>query len=349
MNRISVLSLKAGMVVDEPIYIPSSDQLLLQHGITLTPKMIEQLKYHKIQKIAVSIPDSRFVNPRDTLAIQLNNFFDSKINEISPDSPEGNLNDNMPEIACSVKDILRRVTRNEVVLNLSVEIKLVSNQKLFYPSIYSCIRASLLAGALGLSDQEIYNIAAAALLQNLGLCEMPYLLELKQRNAAQETLWREHCEYGYYFSKEAGLDNDIANLIKSHHEQFDGSGYPRQLRGDEIPMGAKIINLCSDFDEMIFINKMKPHQIVEIFFATCDAKYDSRVIDAFMMNIPLYPLGSIVRLSNKEVGVVVNIRENINSRPIVRVCYNSCNKPYKDTTIVDLGDSKDLVIEEVLN
>lgn len=348
MNTMHVNLVKSGMIVDDPVYSPRDGKLLLQHGTVITPRMLVALKFHGVQQLSVSEPGSYFISPSQSISKFLTDFFEEQIRLIAPDQLEGNINDRMAQVSQDVRDIMAMVVACQEIADSCVELKLVNNAKLFYPSLHTCTRAVLVAGAMGMSEEEIYNVAGASLLQNLGLCEMSYLLDIPQRDAQQEALWQEHCQYGYYFAKERGIKNEICELIQNHHERFDGSGFPRGLHGDEIPMGAKIINLCADYDNMIFAQKMQPYQAVEIFYACGDGLYDSRVIDAFIMNLPLYPLGSIVRLSNKEVGVVVNIRKNMGPRPVVRVCYNRCNKPYTDTKVVDLGLEPTMFIEQIL-
>ncbi|WP_242951455.1 hypothetical protein [Clostridium kluyveri] len=62
----------------------------------------------------------------------------------------------------------------------------------------------------------------------------------------------------------------------------------------------------------------------------------------------VYPLGSLVRLTTKEVGVVVNVRKNLGPRPIVRVYFNRVNRPLSEVKDVDLGIENTIFIEEVL-
>lgn len=345
---MNINAVRAGMVVDEPVYAPKTGKLLLQHGTVITPRMMVALKYYGVEQLKVSEPGSLFVSPRQTLSTFLQQFFENKVREIAPELPEGNINDKMVEHSKTARSILELILANHELLDALVEIKLVSNFGLFYPAIHSCVWSTLVAAAMDCTQEEIYDIACGALLQNLGLCEMPYLIGKRDLSGPELELWREHCQYGYYFAKERGISDEIAELIQCHHEHYDGSGFPKGLHGDEIPLGSKIINLCSDFDEMIFAKKMQPFEAAEFFYASGDGIYDSRVIDAFIMNIPLYPLGSIVRLSTKEVGVVVNIRKNMGPRPIVRICYNRFDKPYSDTKIIDLGQEYSVFIEEIL-
>lgn len=349
MAKMEIARVRAGMTVDEPVYVPGTTKLLVQHGIQLTPKMLVMLKYYGVKELVVSVPDTLFIGPDESLSWFLRNFFRDKINQIAPDFKEGNLNDIMFDISRRVLGVLEHITTDKSILELCVEIKLVNNKRLFYPSIHSCAHAVLLAGALGLSDQDIYAIAGAALLQNFGLCEMPHLVEqLDDLTDAQMEQWRQHSEYGYHFLRENGVQNDIAQLVYCHHELCNGKGFPRHLRGDEIPIGAKIINLCADFDELTFLRQMQPYEVAELFQKNADGRYDPRVVRAFLQNIPLYPLGSIARVSTGDVGVVVNIRKNTGARPVLRICYNRFNRPYTDTKVLDLADAPDVHITEIL-
>lgn len=347
MGQVSIFALKPGMLVDEPVHTKDG-QLLIQHGVVLTDHMMEQLRHYKIEQVAISEPKSHFISPAETLRKFLKNFFDNKISEIIPIQPEGNLNDKMPGIAVRAKAVLNDVLANEEILNLCVEMKLINNQKLFFPAIHSCVYSLLVAGAMDFPEEEMYQVAVAALLRNIGLCELSHLLNVEERSAVEDAFWKMHTEYGFHIINERGIGREAARLVLNHHERFDGKGYPGGCKGDEIPMGAKIIRLCSDFDRLIFSKKIQPKQIADIFFASSDGQYDSRVIDAFLMNIPLYPLGSIVRLSNQEVGVVINIRKNMPTQPIVRICYNSVNKSLRDTKVADLSKTPDLFIKEII-
>ena len=348
MGKMEISRIRAGMTVDEPVYVPGSTKLLLQHGIQITPRMLVMLKYYGIKSISVSVQDSLFIGPSESLSWFLRNFFRNKINEISPDFKEGNLNDRMFDISRNVLNILEHVVTDKTILDLLVEIKLVNNKKLFYPAIHCCAHAVLLAGALGLSDQDIYAIAGAALLQNFGLCEIPHLVDLPTLDDNQMEQWKQHCDYGYHFTREQGLQNDMSQLILCHHEHFNGGGYPRGISGNDIPIGARIIGLCGDYDELTFVHRRQPYEVAELFSINIDGRYDQGVVEAFLKNIPLYPLGSIVRLSTGDVGVVVNIRNNSVTRPVLRICYNRFNRPYTDTQSLDLETEPSINIEEIL-
>lgn len=177
---------------------------------------------------------------------------------------------------------------------------------------------------------------------------MPLVLGQKERNQQQQQLWEEHPTYGYYFAKQNEIPQEVCELILYHHERLDGSGFPKIKGGDEIPICAQIIGLCSQYDEQITVQHLPPYMAIEEIYGISGIHFDSRVVQAFVNNIPVYPLGVMVRLSNKEVGIVANIRKNQGPRPIVKVFFNRMNRPITETKIVDLSKERTVFIEEIL-
>ncbi len=87
---------------------------------------------------------------------------------------------------------------------------------------------------------------------------------------------------------------------------------------------------------------------IEELYGTSGIYYDPDVVKAFVNNIPIYPLGVMVRLSTKEVGIVSNIRKNEGPRPVVKIYYNRVNRPITEDKIIDLGLERTIFIEEIL-
>lgn len=226
--------------------------------------------------------------------------------------------------------------------------KIHSNNFLYKHCLGSCALALLVSGAMGLSDSEIYEVGAAALVHDLGMCEMPFLINHKNMNDAEQILFNEHPLYGYYFAKDAGLSEGIARLILNHHERWNGSGYPKGISGERIPLGARIIAVCETYNGLIVYENNPEYLAIEYLYGSGNYLFDANVVTAITNNLAVYPLGSIVRISTGEVGIVVNIRQNIGPRPIIALHYNKVNKPLTKTKYVDLSQENTIFITEVL-
>jgi len=113
--------------------------------------------------------------------------------------------------------------------------------------------AKVLAEALDLEEEEIRAIPCGALLHEIGKLEIPEtILRKPAKLTAEEMLiMREYCLRGYEIvSKEASLQ-DAAEIVRSHRERFDGTGYPQGLKGEAIPVGARIVAVAETFEMLV--------------------------------------------------------------------------------------------------
>ena len=244
---------------------------------------------------------------------------------------------------------MQNILSIDAILDFCTQMQIINNQALFCHGVNTCALSMLLAGALGLSKTEILNIGIASLIHDVGVCEMPFLINKDVKSPQEELLWKEHSTYGYYFAVQNNIPRNIAELIWAHHEHYDGSGYPRQLKSEQIPLGAKIITVCNEYDNLITVSGSEPYQAIEYMYCCSGIYYDKEVVDAFTQNISVYPLGSTVRLTTKEVGIIVNVRDNDGPRPIVQVYFNRVNKPLSVPKIINLAKEKTIFIESILD
>lgn len=349
MSILSIFKVKEGMILGEPVFSKHDRKLLINQGNRLTKKTIECLKENSIESVEISDRYSIFIKPTETMVNFLEKEIPRKILELAPNIEEANTSDYMVGVSKKSINIVNKILCDEKILNICVQIKLTGNKNLFNHSINTCALSLLVAGAMNLRDAEIYNIGVAALIHDMGLCEMPFLIDKESKLTGQELLlWKEHPTYGYYFSKQLEIDNEISQVIQHHHEFWNGSGFPKGLKGKDIPLGSRIISVCSEYDHLIGAEGLQPYEAIEHIYATGDIWFDKEVIETFTKNIPVYPLGSIVRLTTGEVGVVVNVRKNLGPRPIVKIYYNNVNKPLTNIKTIDLGEKRTIFIKEIL-
>lgn len=111
-----------------------------------------------------------------------------------------------------------------------------------------------LARRLGLSDEEAYRIKCAAMVHDMGKLKLTEYLYGRNSNGLSITeikYMRTHSKIGYDILMEMNYPKDIAEIVLRHHECMDGSGYPDNLKGEEIPYGARIIRVVDAFAALI--------------------------------------------------------------------------------------------------
>jgi putative nucleotidyltransferase with HDIG domain len=109
-----------------------------------------------------------------------------------------------------------------------------------------------LAREMGLKADELRTIARGAFLHDIGKIATPDSILLKpgKLDAAETKIMREHCARGYEMVRKIPFLREAAEIVYAHQENFDGSGYPRGLRGEEIPLGARIFSIADTLDAM---------------------------------------------------------------------------------------------------
>ena len=346
--KLHIREVKPGMQLEQAISDPNTGQLLLTAGTTLSIKNIDKIKEHKIEHIEIADRYSVFISPSDRIARNLVKDFLSTLREVCPLQPEANMNDTVVEVARHLESIIPLLAKNDKILTFLVEQKIVNNRFLYENSIHTAVYSGIVAGCMNLPLEEIVCCMTGALLHDIGLCEMPILIGVDNLNGQQQQLYQEHPTYGYYFAVQNEIPRKIAECILHHHERFDGSGYPKGLKGEEIPLTARIINVCADYVDQVVCKGQSPYLAVEALYGASGIYYDYNVVLAFVNNIPVYPLGELVRLSTKEVGIVSNIRKNEGPRPIVKVYFNRMNRPITEDKIIDLAVERTIFIEDIL-
>jgi putative nucleotidyltransferase with HDIG domain len=145
-----------------------------------------------------------------------------------------------------------------------------------------------LARAMGLDADELRVIARGAFLHDIGKIATPDRILLKpgRLNADEMCTMREHCERGYEMVRKIPFLREAAEIVYTHQECFDGSGYPRGLRGSEIPLGARIFAIADTLDAM---TSDRPYRKGTTFaeaskeVARCSGRqFDPEIVEVFL-------------------------------------------------------------------
>jgi len=145
-----------------------------------------------------------------------------------------------------------------------------------------------IARAMGVSKEEISVIARGAFLHDIGKMAIPDAILRKPGALSPDeiTIMREHCYRGYQMLKKIPFLAEAAEIVYSHQERFDGTGYPRQLKGDEIPLGARIFSVADTLDA---ITSDRPYRAAQTVGAArkeienwSGRQFDPQVVETFL-------------------------------------------------------------------
>jgi putative nucleotidyltransferase with HDIG domain len=131
-------------------------------------------------------------------------------------------------------------------------------------------------------------LARAAFLHDIGKMAIPDKILRKPGTLddAEKVIMRTHCEIGHNVLARIPFLRDAADIVLSHHEFFDGTGYPRQLRGEQIPLGARIISIANALDAMLsdwpYRNALPMSHAREEIRRGAGTQFDPRIVEVFL-------------------------------------------------------------------
>jgi putative nucleotidyltransferase with HDIG domain len=150
--------------------------------------------------------------------------------------------------------------------------------------------ASQIATQLGLSDAEIEEIRVAGVVHDIGKARIPEQVRTKADalTADEFEIMKNHAAWGARMLEPLNEDG-IEEIVRHHHERFDGNGYPDHLKGDDIPLGARIMSVAESFDAMVSDQAYKASRSFEDAVAEvlrCSGtQFDPDVVSAFLGQI----------------------------------------------------------------
>jgi len=195
----------------------------------------------------------------------------------------------------------------------------------FAHSVNVAVLSCAIGMGLNFTENELEDIVLAGLLHDIGKLEIPYeILNKKGRLTPEEfAIIKTHPQTSYdMICDRLDISSFVKHAILSHHENYDGSGYPNGLAGDKIGKLARILHVADAYDALTskrpFKEPYTPFVSIEILEGGRGTIYDPASVDAFLEFIPLYPKGSIITLSDGREAIVLDNSEEHNLRPLVR-------------------------------
>ncbi len=203
--------------------------------------------------------------------------------------------------------------------------------------------AAVFGRHLGFAEHTIISLAAGGLLMDVGKRRLPQaLLQYEGMLAPDEVeLLHTHVAHSLDIVTSAGItDQDVLDIVRSHHERYDGRGYPDQLIDTAIPLGARMLGIIDAYDAMINPRPYRPaisrYQAMRELYAARDSLFQGELVDQFQACMGVYPTGSLVELNSGEVAMVTAQNPARRLRPQVILLSTPSRQPAANFQILDL-------------
>jgi HD-GYP domain-containing protein (c-di-GMP phosphodiesterase class II) len=212
---------------------------------------------------------------------------------------------------------------------------------------------------LGLPEDTILSLATGGLLMDIGKTRLPE--EILRRPGSlrlkEIEVVRAHVAHSLDIVKSGGInDPDVLDVVRTHHERFDGSGYPDHLSGNTIPMAGRMLAIIDAYDAMCSVRPYRAavsrHKALQEIYRGRDTLYQAELVEQFQVCLGVYPTGSRVELNSGEVAVVMEQNQVRRLRPTVLLISTPEKQPLENFRILDLlnqaSDAERIEIQRAL-
>jgi HD-GYP domain-containing protein (c-di-GMP phosphodiesterase class II) len=346
MRIISLDSIKGNELLAKDI-INNNDSVLMAAGTVVKREYVKRLKDLKIEYLYVEDELAQGVNLTNSLELQIKDQCKEAIRDILLKYSYHNEAE-LEEIKLVADEIIYDIMQEpEVIYNLS---SIRDKSDITYShSLNVCALSVIIAFKLKLSRTKIKDIAVGCLLHDIGFTyiTMDYQnLEIETCSEKELREIKKHIIYGYSaVEKMEWLSQTSKDIIISHHERLDGSGYPFHLKEDRMKICSKIAAVCDEFDSKVYGNlmsKMKVHDAIDYIVSQAGVLFDFSVVKAFVDSVAAYPTGALVLTNQNETGIVLRQNAQCPTRPVIRIIQD--NEGKKPTIWIEKDLTKELTL-----
>jgi putative nucleotidyltransferase with HDIG domain len=298
-------------------------RVLLAEGVVLTERMLQALRGRGYRSIYVVNPLAPDVVVDDAIQEQTRLQAERTVREALRRTAEGAPLD-AGAVTAAVDAIISDLHRNPDVIFSLATLRSVDNHT-FVHCVNVCVYCLIMARGLGLDRADLQRLGAGAILHDIGKVRYRELVERRGPLTPEEfELVKRHTTDGYeMLRRQPGIDLLSAHVALQHHERLDGSGYPRGLVGDGILPFARMAAVADVYDAMTADRPYRPasppHEAMAAIQRMAGPQLDEDLVRQFSRRMAIFPSGSVVRLRDGRIAVVVAQTQAGPGWPRVRV------------------------------
>lgn len=356
MRYIPTNYLKPGHKLASDLVL-SKNRIMLRKGISLTNSIIKKIDILGFQGLYIDDDLSKGLYISNVISEDLK--CETK-NELRSFFFNAGVN-NKPKIKRQIKSIKKLIKNivDEVLYDPQVMINIVDlrtyDDYTYSHSLNVAVLSVVIGTVLEMDREILYDLAMGALIHDIGkIFVSKKILNKPDKLTPGEFLEiKKHSEFGFdYLSDNFDIPEISKNIALLHHEQFNGNGYPNGISGDNIHLFGRIVCVADVYDALTsdrpYRRAILPSDAIEYIMSGYNTMFDPLIVNAFTKKIAPYPIGTCIKLSTGDIGIVVKNYESTSLRPMVRLIHN--NKLTND--YVNLTNDRcclNITIKEIIN
>ncbi len=331
--------LQPGMKIDQAV-VDKSGRNLVQRGSILDNYVIDSLLKMGVMMVYIQSGEEtagdieKSISPQARKQIERLHTDDRSKVELS-DSVKTRVAEGIQFIYSNTESKELADTTNNIASNLmnainstdaiAVDISALktSDEYTFKHSVDVATMSMVLAKQQGLSQKQIYEIGVAGLLHDIGKTKISLDILNKPARLTDEefAVMKQHPVFGYRMIKDRDeFSNEICMAVLQHHEKMNSKGYPVGFPSDKITQYARILTIADIYDALVterpYKSAFSQREAVEMIMSMT-GELDLTAMKSFLESMILYPVDSIVELSNGEKAKVVKNNPHYILRPTV--------------------------------
>lgn len=359
--------LRPGMIVARPVIYGSSFLPLLGHGQALSEVALKRLAEFQIPGVYIEstlgedIEIKELVDPaiKQQMLCEIKSLYKGYVSNAPLSSKS------LRSMQNAVDALLSSILSSSPCMLNIIDVK-DYDAYTYSHSIYVASLSTLLGIQLGLARPALFDLAMAGTLHDIGKLDIPITIVNKPGPLDEEEhLMMKTHPFKAVRRLQAGYSVPTAVLrgIESHHERFDGTGYPRGAAGEKIPLYGRILALSDVYDALtssrIYRRAWSPNETLEYMMGNAGTHFDAELLRAFLRTVAPFPEGMMVLLSDQSVALVVKNDPETPLRPRVRFVapqelYGqevnlATNQEYRSITIVGEPSPTDILPQNLAN
>ena len=246
------------------------------------------------------------------------------------------------QVKTVVEPIVESIVRNPDALMWLTQMR-KKDSYTYSHSVDNCALAIAFGRHMGLPKSDLDTLAMGLLLMDVGKMKIPDAVLNKAEPLTEEEykLVRGHVQHSVaILEKSEGINIDIVNIALTHHERFDGSGYPAGLTGAETPVYGRIAAIIDCYDAMTsmrpYSQPISPYRALQEIYNWRNKYFQEELVEQFLQCLGVFPTGTLVEMHTGEVGIVMAQNKTRRMSPQVMLLLDKHKKPLPDYQIVDL-------------